>query len=57
LIIATELAQALRDDSRCAVHVVLQFRVHVQVAPPRGHIIGELGNTVDDWHGSLRRRQ
>lgn len=48
--IYTKLAQPVGDKSCCLVALKLQFGDRMQVLPPRGHIGGKIGNSVDDGH-------
>ena len=47
-----EFAEPGGHDPRRAVDVVLQFRVGVQVPAPFGDLVMQVGDAVDDGHGS-----
>ncbi len=49
-LVAAEIAQMLRNNPCRPVHVILQFGMHMQVAPPRGDVVRELMDAVDDGH-------
>jgi hypothetical protein len=49
-VIAAERLQFLGDQARGAMHIELQFRVRVQVAPPSGDFLVHAGNAVGDGH-------
>ncbi len=51
-IVAAEFPQLVGDEARGAVHVVLQLGMRVEIVPPRGDLVGEAGDAVDDGHGS-----
>jgi hypothetical protein len=43
------------DVIRCLVFLERGFRMLVDMVPPRGHVIVEFGDTVDDRHGACLR--
>ena len=49
-------AQLRRHVGRRAVHVVEQLRMAVEVAPPGGDLVVQVGEAVDDRHRVLRNR-
>ena len=53
--VASERAQAIRDQTRRAMHVVEQFGVGVKIAPPFRDLFREMGDSVVDGHGGLLR--
>ena len=50
-LVAAEALELFGDRRRGAVHVVEQFRMGVQVAPPFGDLGVQVGDAVDDRHG------
>ena len=49
-LVAAERLELVGNDAGRAVHVEEQFGVLVEVAPPGGDFVGEVGNAIDDGH-------
>ena len=52
--VAAELPQAIGNEACRPVHVVLQFRVRMDVPAPGLDIRLQIGDTIDDGHGTSR---
>ena len=50
----SEPAQLLDHEGGGLVAIEPGFRVLVQMPPPGGHVVGVIGDTVQDGHGGLR---
>ena len=55
--VAAEALELFRNRRRRAVHVVLKFRMGVEVSPPRGDFRVQVGNAVHDWHRMILVRR
>ena len=53
-LVAAERLELFGDRAGGAVHVEQQFRMGVQVLPPGGDLMVQVGDAVDDRHGTLR---
>ena len=55
-LVAAEALELLGHRGGGAVHVVLQLGMGMQVAPPGGDVVVQVGNAIDDRHreGSMR---
>ena len=51
-LVAAEFAQAIRDECRSAMDVVEQFGVFMDIAAPGLNIGLQIGDAVDDGHGT-----
>ena len=56
-LVAAEGFQLFGDARGRPVHVILQLRMHMQVAPPLGDLGVELGDAIDDRHDGQGSRQ
>jgi len=48
--IHSKLAQSFHNESRSLLAFKLELRIHMQMPAPRGHVIGKVGDPVDDRH-------
>ena len=55
--VAAEAFELVGDRSRRAMHVVAQLRMGMQIMPPGGDLVVQVGDAVDDRHGGLLVRR
>ena len=55
-LVAAEALELIGDRSGGAMHVVLEFRMGVEVTPPSRDLGVQVGDAVDDGHGDVLAR-
>ena len=55
--VAAERPQFVGHDARGAVDVEEKLGMRMEIAPPGGDLVGEVGDAVDDGHGLNRSRE